>query len=168
MYIYIYILVYVCVFVCVCVRACVLVCTCVCMYVTMYVCVYVCMYVSSKPWWKRDKTQVMNKNKATCWLTSSRTNTVNCITYGTKGEFISDFKDYVLLVTVMVWYHTKRPVHCGIFSSILHSHLSPNHSLFIHQRSLVAPDTYWRSRAFARNVLEFNRRSISVTLRMDL
>jgi len=34
-----------------------------------------------------------------------------------------------LLVTVTVWYRTKRPMHCG--------HLCSNHSWFIRQSSLA-------------------------------
>jgi hypothetical protein len=40
-----------------------------------------------------------------------------------------------VLVTVTGWYHTKCPMHCGHFVTILRPYLSSNHSLFTQQLS---------------------------------
>jgi hypothetical protein len=40
-------------------------------------------------------------------------------------------------VTATEWYHTRSPIHCDHFWSIVRTHLNSNNSWFIHQSSLA-------------------------------
>jgi hypothetical protein len=63
----------------------------------------------------------------------------NAQTYDNKPHLSSRMWGHYgdLLVTVIEWYRTKRPLQLRPFSNLLCSHLSSNHSRFINQSSLL-------------------------------